>query len=159
MHPFIMLNLTRPIPSLLAVPTMGKHLFQKSTMFRIVKIWDRHSLNLQASFHSHEDVITDLDVSKCNRYLASASKDGKIIVWDWKNCKKLDEFNDHRSNVNNVKFFSLITKCCPDKSEDSIEYVIEEIQILVSCSEDGTIRVYDEISFIEELNKPASSDQ
>ena len=56
-----------------------------------------------------------------------------------KNCKKLDEFNDHRSNVNNVKFFSLITKCCPDKSEDSIDYVIEEIQILVSCSDDFTI--------------------
>lgn len=104
-------------------------------------------------------MITDLDVSKCNRFLASASKDGKIIVWDWKNCKKLDEFNDHRSNVNNVKFFSLITKSCPDKSEDSIDYVIEEIQILVSCSEDGTIRVYDEIAFIEELNKPALSDQ
>lgn len=116
-------------------------------------------MSLQASLHSHEDVITDLDVSKCNRYLATASKDGKIIVWDWKNCQKVDEFNDHHSNVNNVKFFSLISKSNPTVSEDSIEYITEEIQILVSCSEDGTIRVYDEISFIEELSKPALSDQ
>jgi WD40 repeat protein len=67
-------------------------------------------MNLQASLHSHEDVITDLDISKCNKYLASASQDGKIIVWDWKNCQKIDEISDHRSNVNNVRFFSLATK-------------------------------------------------
>jgi WD40 repeat protein len=84
-------------------------------------------MNLQASLHSHEDVITDLDISKCNKYLATASKDGKIIVWDWKNCQKMDEFNDHRSNVNNVKFFSLVTKVCADISEESIEHVTEEI--------------------------------
>ena len=87
--------------------------------------------------------------------MATASKDGKIIVWDWTNCKKLDEFNDHRSNVNNVKFFSLVTKSNTDKSEESIDFVVSETQILVSCSEDGTIRVYDEISYIEDLHKSA----
>lgn len=73
-------------------------------------------MNLQASLHSHEDVITDIDISKCNRFLASASIDGKIIIWDWQNCKKLDEITDHRSNVNNIKFFSLYTKIPQDDS-------------------------------------------
>ena len=86
-------------------------------------------MNLQASLHSHEDVITDIDISKCNRFLASASIDGKIIVWDWQNCKKLDEINDHRTNVNNIKFFSLYTKLLQ--------------------GEDGTVRIYDEISYLE----------
>ncbi len=108
-------------------------------------------MSLQASLHSHQDVITDIDISKCNRYLATASIDGKIIIWDWKNCKKIDEINDHHANVNNIKFFTLTTKSQPDKSEDSVESSLEEIQILVSCSEDGTVRVYDEIAYLEAL--------
>ena len=51
--------------------------------YSIIKIWDKNSMNLQASLHSHEEVITDIDISKCNRYLASASINGKIIIWDW----------------------------------------------------------------------------
>lgn len=67
-------------------------------------------MNLQAALHSHEDVITDMDISKCNKYLATASKDGKIILWDWKNCKKVDELAAHNGTVNNIKFFSLKVK-------------------------------------------------
>ena len=104
-------------------------------------------MNLQASLHSHEDVITDIDISKCNRYLASASIDGKIIIWDWQNCKKLDEITDHHANVNNIKFFSLYTKVASDEGCNAQE----EIQILVSCSEDGTVRIYDEITYLESL--------
>jgi WD40 repeat protein len=111
-------------------------------------------MNLQASLHSHEDVITDIDISKCNRYLASASIDGKIIVWDWQNCKKLDEITDHRANVNNIKFFSLYTKT--PSEENSMH---EEIQILVSCSEDGTVRIYDEIAYLEQLANLDSPNQ
>ena len=92
-------------------------------------------------------MITDIDISKCNRYLASASIDGKIIIWDWQNCKKLDEITDHRANVNNIKFFSLYTKVASDEGSNAQE----EIQILVSCSEDGTVRIYDEITFLESL--------
>jgi WD40 repeat protein len=29
------------------------------------------------------DEITDIDISKCNKYLATASMSGQIIVWDW----------------------------------------------------------------------------
>jgi WD40 repeat protein len=64
-------------------------------------------MNLQASLHSHMEVIADLDVSVCNKYLVSSSQDGKIIVWDWRNCQKVDTINEHTANVNNVKFFTL----------------------------------------------------
>jgi len=79
-----------------------------------------------------------MDISRCNKYLVTSSKDGKIIVWDWKNCLKVDELNDHRNTINNIKFFDLKLK--GDFSED--------IQVLVSCSEDGTIKIYDEISYL-----------
>lgn len=51
-----------------------------------------------------------MDVSKCNTYLASASKDGKVIVWDWKHAKKVDEITDHNGAITNLKFFSLKVK-------------------------------------------------
>ena len=41
---------------------------------------------LQASLHGHMDVIIDIQVSHCNRYLASGSKDGTIIIWDLEKC-------------------------------------------------------------------------
>lgn len=72
-------------------------------------------MSLQASLHSHMDVIADLDVSLCNRYLVSSSADGKIIVWDWRACKKVDTIDDHTANVNNVKFFKL--NCTPNRDE------------------------------------------
>lgn len=77
---------------------------------RIIKIFDKETMNLQASLHSHNDVITDMDISKCNNFLATASKDGKMIIWDWKNCQKLDEINAHSSVINNLKFFQLKLK-------------------------------------------------
>ena len=100
-----------PVTTSSVVPTTGKeHLVTNLSMYRIVKVWDKHTLSLQASLHSHEDVITDLDISQCNKYLVSSSKDGKIIVWDWKACTKIDEINDHKSTVNNIKFFTLKVK-------------------------------------------------
>lgn len=87
-------------------------------VFRIIKIWDRDTLNLQAALHSHEDVITDLDISKCNKYLATASKDGKIILWDWQKCKKADEILAHTATVNNIKFFSLKIKSNKDSKKE-----------------------------------------
>jgi WD40 repeat protein len=94
---------------------------------------------LQASLHSHTDYITDLDVSKCNQYFASSSKDGKIIVWDLMKCKKLDEISAHQSSVNNIKFFMFKDKKDPRS---------QPFQILLTCSEDGTIKIYDEMAYL-----------
>lgn len=55
----------------------------------IIKIWDKETLLLQASLHGHKDMIIDIQVSKCNRYMASASNDGVIIIWDLKEFKIL----------------------------------------------------------------------
>lgn len=64
-------------------------------------------MNLQAALHSHQDVITEIDVSKCNRFLASASNDKKIIIWDWRTCTKLDEIIEHTDGVNKVRFCTI----------------------------------------------------
>jgi len=41
----------------------------------IIKIWDRESLTLQASLHGHQDFITDIDISKCNKFIATSGND------------------------------------------------------------------------------------
>lgn len=46
-----------------------------SLLCSIIKVWDRDTLCLQASLHGHFDFITDIDISKCNRFIASAGKD------------------------------------------------------------------------------------
>lgn len=51
-----------------------------------------------------------MDISKCNNYLATSSKDGKLIIWDWKKCQKLDEIAAHNAVINNIKFFQLKLK-------------------------------------------------
>ena len=53
-------------------------------LLSILKVWDRDTLTLQASLHGHLDFITDIDVSKCNRFIASAGKDAQVIIWDLK---------------------------------------------------------------------------
>jgi WD40 repeat protein len=74
---------------------MGKMPFYLWFFFRIIKIWDKDTLSLQASLHGHEDFIVDMSVSFCNKYLASASKDGQIIIWDLERCKMIDKFVAH----------------------------------------------------------------
>lgn len=123
---------------------MGKHLSTNLLNFRIIKIWDKDTMNLQASLHSHMDVIADLDVSLCNKYLVSSSNDGMIIVWDWKACQKVDTINDHVANVNNVKFF----KVTPNKEDYTGASEQSQIQMLISCSEDGTVKIYDEVVYL-----------
>ena len=61
---------------------------------------------LQASLHGHKDMIIEIQVSKCNRYMASASNDGTIILWDLKEFKILHQRNDdHSQQVNKIEFF------------------------------------------------------
>lgn len=60
---------------------------------------------MQASLHGHEDMIIDIQVSKCNRYFASGSNDGTVIFWDLQDCSIIAKrTNDHTSQVNSIKF-------------------------------------------------------
>lgn len=60
---------------------------------------------LQASLHGHEGMIIDIQVSKCNRYMASASNDGAVILWDLRECSMVHKrAQDHQKQVNKVEF-------------------------------------------------------
>jgi U3 small nucleolar RNA-associated protein 12 len=69
---------------------------------RVIKVWDRETLTLQASLHGHFDYITDIDVSKCNRFIASAGKDAQIIIWDFKTGKIIKKLNQHTQLINRI---------------------------------------------------------
>ena len=66
-----------------------------SLLFSLIKIWNKDNLILQASLHGHEDMIIDLQVSHCNRYMASGSKDGTIIIWDIEKCSIVKKITDN----------------------------------------------------------------
>ena len=67
-------------------------------------------MTLQASLHGHLDYITDIDVSICNKYIASACKDGTVLIWDLEKCTIVDELPKHGASVNNIKFFEFKIK-------------------------------------------------
>ena len=71
---------------------------------RILKIWDRDTLTLQASLHGHLDFITDIDISKCNRFIASAGKDAQVIIWDLKMGRVVKRMTSHSSLINRLLF-------------------------------------------------------
>jgi WD40 repeat protein len=72
----------------------------------VIKVWDRETLTLQASLHGHADFITDMDISKCNRFIASASKDAQIIIWELKTGKMIAKLKKHQQLINRVMFIA-----------------------------------------------------
>ena len=63
---------------------------------------------LQASLHGHMDVIIDIQVSKCNRFMASGSKDGTLIFWDLQKCKIVKRMADsHTQQINKIQFLMI----------------------------------------------------
>lgn len=71
---------------------------------------------LQASLHGHTDMIVDIQISKCNRYMASASHDGCVIIWDLEDLSIIHKrTGDHNDQVNKVEFFMI--ECSPAQAE------------------------------------------
>ena len=99
----------------------------------MIKVWDRATLTLQAALHAHTSFISEFDISKCNRYFASAGQDAKIIVWELATGKIAFRLKHHTKLINCVKFFA------PPKTDpDSVQQ-----QYLFTCSDDGTCRLFD----------------
>lgn len=48
----------------------------------IVAIWDPHIGGILRWLEGHAGAVTSVAWSRCNRFLASASEDHSIIVWD-----------------------------------------------------------------------------
>lgn len=53
----------------------------------------------------HTDTILTLSVSHDGKYIASGSKDQKIIVWDVESGAAVAQLNGHASDVTSVAFF------------------------------------------------------
>ena len=79
-------------------------------------MWDRETMTLQASLHGHFDYITDIDISKCNRFIASAGKDAQIIIWDLKQGKIVKKLNHHQQLINRIQFVTPTIKNSSSKA-------------------------------------------
>jgi WD40 repeat protein len=109
--PFSTSSLTKPAALSSVEPTTGKSYSQPTFALltylnSVIKVWDRETLTLQASLHGHFDYITDIDVSKCNRFIASAGKDAQTIIWEMKTGKIVKKLNQHTQLINRIQFIT-----------------------------------------------------
>lgn len=127
---------------------------------------------MQASLHGHFDYITDVDISKCNRFIASSGKDTLIIIWELKTGKIVKKLKNHQQLINRIQFVTpkikstvpaqainasgtsgqqaTVNELQTQFNQMTIEnqaYGPETFQVsdqfLLSCSDDGTVRLYD----------------
>jgi len=72
---------------------------------KTIKVWDNTYMSLMYTFKGHSAQITTIDLVENSNYLASGSRDGKVMVWDiieGKWCTQMD----CDSPVNSVVFAS-----------------------------------------------------
>ena len=68
-----------------------------------IKVWDNQYMTLLFTFQGHKAQVTSLDIVENSAFLASGSRDGKIMVWDIVNGKWFTQM-DCDSPVNCVLF-------------------------------------------------------
>ena len=62
---------------------------------RFVKIWSRRNLILQKTLIGHTNVVTDLVVSPCNKFILSSGGEGHIIIWDLATGFEVERLTEH----------------------------------------------------------------
>ncbi|CAD8172085.1 unnamed protein product [Paramecium octaurelia] len=103
----------------------------------LIKIWSASNGLLLQSLKGHTMAINSMDISYCNKYLASCSNDGLVIVWDiqiGKPVAALKEAQDdpilvlvfYQSNSENVNYLTVA-------SEKGYVYIYD-VQDLIKCN-------------------------
>jgi len=81
---------------------------------KTIKVWDNTYMQLMHTFVGHKAQINALDMAPGSSYLASGSRDGKVIVWDVVKGKCLT-FLDCDSPVHAVlfhrKYYWIVVGC------------------------------------------------
>jgi WD40 repeat protein len=90
---------------------------------RTVRVWDINGSKL-AEFSAHEDSVRNVAFDPTGRYLASASGDGIVFVWDLDDMSELFRIEAHADGIRGLTF-------SPDGTQ------------VLTASEDLTIKIWD----------------
>eukprot|EP01129_Flabellula_baltica_P005804 TRINITY_DN2127_c0_g1_i1.p1 TRINITY_DN2127_c0_g1~~TRINITY_DN2127_c0_g1_i1.p1 ORF type:complete len:2266 (+),score=515.97 TRINITY_DN2127_c0_g1_i1:47-6844(+) len=64
-----------------------------------INIWNSQVGTVKARLEGHTGMITSLEYSPCGKYIASASEDGRVIIWDSVTYEQIKTINYHRDAV------------------------------------------------------------
>lgn len=98
--------------------------------------------------HGHTDFIIDIQTSPCGKYVVSTSNDSRAIVWDLFQAKKADVLEQHEASINNAKFAELLIRSSSRPGADQGAGSRKTITVLLTCSDDGKIILYDQEGFL-----------
>ena len=87
---------------------------------------------MEATLKSHKAIINSLDVSPCNKYLASCGNDGCVRIWDLHKRIPIAVFREMLGEKLLILFFYELKTL---NNDDRL--------LLICASEEGNIYVYD----------------
>eukprot|EP01114_Cavostelium_apophysatum_P000195 TRINITY_DN10198_c0_g1_i1.p1 TRINITY_DN10198_c0_g1~~TRINITY_DN10198_c0_g1_i1.p1 ORF type:complete len:946 (-),score=212.50 TRINITY_DN10198_c0_g1_i1:96-2933(-) len=122
------------LPTYCLVFDMSGRRFVTGSDDRLVKVWCSVTGGLIRTLRCHWGDITDLAISYDNKYLASASNDATIRIWDFRTFRPIALLEGHQDSVN-VTF-------SPSPYHN----------ILISCDTRGGCKLWN----VEDFDKPES---
>ncbi|KAJ3392626.1 proteasome regulatory particle subunit [Lobulomyces angularis] len=141
---------------------------------RTIKIWSAQTGTCEKTLTGHTDSVTTCHLTKDGRYIASGSIDCTVRFWDMLNGECISVIKKHSRWVKIVRFSAdgrylasagldrriyiwdvkLLTnaktishtRCIESHTDSVLDMAMSKPGILITCSRDSTVRVYDFIN-------------
>lgn len=137
-----------------------------------IEVWNLHAKELIESFNCHDSPINDIVFNRTGRLMGLASNDRRVSIWDRKSKRRIRIFDEFRRPFQCVSFSpnglfllaggsEMIMRLFDVRQGDIFRrfkgheamvwdlLFVEDLNYVISCSADKTVRLWDMASFRE----------